>query len=228
MSTCVNPMLATSISRPLRAIPLSLLLLLSLLLVGCSVSGGAAAAPATTASVPLAATRTSAPPTATATVTQLPVGEFVCPTTTSGATKTFTVAQFGLSFSYPAAWTEHDCSRINASTILIGNLFFVSTIPREGRSIAQWVAATKSPDEDVALSPLDDPYAVEAAQVAVTFPNGPGATPAGEQPLVQVLAVVAGTWNFYVVYDILAQMSMTDTIPPQGELVQVIATFREI
>jgi hypothetical protein len=104
----------------------------------------------------------------------------------------------------------------------------VSAIPREGRSIAQWVAATKSPDEDVALSPLDDPYAVEAAQVTVTFPNGPGATPAGEQPLVQVPAVVAGTRNFYVVYRILAQMSMTDTIPPQGELVQVIATFREI
>ena len=167
----------------------------------------------------------------TATVTPRPNGTtFACPTSVApdGTTKTFSDPQFGFSFSYPAAWTEDDCQQVFANEVLIGNLFFVYVMPREGRTIAQWVAATKTPEETVTLTPLADPHAVEAVRVTVTFPNGPGPTPQAFQPFVQTLALVAGTHTFYSVGKFIAQMSLTDTIPHFSGVQlaqQVVSTF---
>ncbi len=204
------------------------LLLLTLSLAGC---GGAGSAAATRSTPALAATATLLPTAAaTATVTPRSLGTFTCPTTVSpdGTTKIFSDPQFGLSFSYPAAWTEDRCQQVFANVILIGNLFFVYVMPRQGRTIAQWVNATKTPEETVTLTPLADPHAVEAVQVTVTFPNGPGPTPQAFQPFVQTLAIVAGTRTFYSVIKLIAQMSLTDTIPHFSGVQlaqQVVSTF---
>lgn len=236
------PMPTSAIRRVvarIRTRSLALLLSLSLaaslpmLVAACAGPGssavGGAATPTlgpTTAASPVA-TATSA---ATATVTPRPAGNFAftCPTVVAGQTKTFTDPQLGLSFSYPAAWTEQDCAQVSATTIRVGNLFFVTAIPREGRTIAQWVDATKAADEVVTLTPLADPYAVEAAHVAVTFPAGPDATPPSLQPFTQTYAIVAGARNFYVVGELIAQFSMTDTLNPPGGIEPVVATFREL
>ncbi len=174
-------------------------------------------------------TPTSAP-TATATsvlvsATPRPNGSYVCPTTTSGATTTYNDSQFALRFSYPATWTEHDCQQLSDTTILIGNLFFVNKYPRNGQTIAQWVDATKASGETVTLAPLTVPGAVEGAQVSDTLS---GNTSPRDARFLQSMAIVAGSHDFYVVRDILAQMSMTDTNPllSKAQLAeQVVTTF---
>jgi hypothetical protein len=200
-----------------------------LLLAACGGSGTTSGSLTTPAPAP---TPSSVPPTAapTATVTPRPAGQFVCPTTVAGVTKTFVDPQLGLSFTYPAAWTENECQQLSNTFIIVGNLFPVGAIPRAGQTIAEWVNATKSADEVVTLTPLSAPYAVEAARVTVTFPNGTHGTPAAFQPFVQTLAIVAGPRTFFQVNYLLAQASMTDTMPPGGieAKLQVIETFREL
>jgi hypothetical protein len=206
---------------------------LSMLVAACAGPGSSAvggAATPTLSPTTVASPVSTATPAATATVTPRPAGifAFTCSTVVAGQTKTFTDPQLGLSFSYPAAWTENECAQFSASTIRVGNLFFVTAIPREGRTIAQWVDATKAADEVVTLTPLADPYAVEAATVDVTFPSGPDATPPSLQPFIQTFAIVAGARNFYVVGEVIAQISMTDTLNPPGGIGPVVATFREL
>jgi hypothetical protein len=145
-----------------------------------------------------------------------------------GSTKIYTDPQFGFSFAYPAAWTANTCQR-GPEFVFVGNLFGVSPTPRQGRTIAQWVDATKTPEETVTLTPITDPHAVEVAQVSVTFPNGAVlSTPQPFQPFVQTIAIVAGTQSFYTITAVIAQISMTDTLPQLSDVQlaqQVVSTF---
>ena len=187
-----------------------LLLLLILSLAGCG-GAGSAAGPAPT-SAPTA-TATLAP---TATASPRPNGTtFACPTTVSpdGTTKTYSDPQLGFTFFYPASWTENTCYQVLANDVVIGNLFYVFVTPRQGRTIAQWAAATKLPAEDVTLTPLADPRAVEVALVTDTFPNGPPPTPPPPPTFVQTLAIIAGTQSFYGIITLLDQQNTTDTVP---------------
>jgi hypothetical protein len=155
----------TTMTTPYRGIWIGLFLMLILVIVslaGCGGAGSASGPQSTSTSTP---TATSAPTTTaapTATVTPLPLGTIACPTMISpdGSAKIFTDPPLGFSFAYPAAWTENICQQ-GATGVLIGNLFSVSLTPRQGRTIAQWVDATKTPEETVTLTPLTDPHAVE-------------------------------------------------------------------
>lgn len=202
------------------------LMCVGLLFAGC---GGTAAqtppAPAATLSPTEAAT---AAPTATATLVIPTQTTLTCPTTVNGSEKVFDDSVSGLSFSYPASWTEADCQRITSSdgsqSLIIGNLFIVSIWPRNGLSIQQWVNQEAGSGEAVALATLSVKHAVEAESVTVTT------TGQSTQPprFGQTLAIVAGNQNFYEVSGLVAQMSMTDTLPGLSgdQLVQqVVTTF---
>lgn len=205
--------------------------LLSVLLTGCaSAPSGGASITSPTATAILAPTVTVTPG-----VTQ---ASFVCPTIVSGASKVFSDNATSISFSYPAAWTENDCQRYIAENIspygsspaqqsvLVGNLFIITVWPRNGLTIQQWVNQRTTPDESVTLTPLTMAHANAAVTVAVTV--SPQATT--PPPLSQTLAIVAGSQNFYEVTNLVAQMSMTDTIPPltHAQLVQQIVTTIEV
>src|SRR5262249_50600915 len=69
------------------------------------------------------------------------------------------------------------------------------------------------PAEDVTLTPLADPHAVEVALVTDTFPNGPPPPPPPPPTFIQTLAIVAGTQSFYSIFTLLAQRNTTDTAP---------------
>lgn len=147
---------------------------------------------------------------------------------TEGAVKVFSDPATGVTLSYPAAWTESDCTRYTAAdgtqTLLIGNVFFVTVTSRQGQTIQQWVNAQAQPNETITLTPLSVRHAVEAASVTVQLAQG--AVP--NAPFVQTMAIVAGTSRFYEVTDLIAQMSMTDTMPgiSTAQLVQqVVSTF---
>jgi hypothetical protein len=199
---------------------------LAVLLAGCGGSVAQQATPAPTN--PPAPSATSAP-TATATApptaTSAPAVSLACPTTTGGSTTTFSDSQLGLSFTFPTSWTERDCQRLNADTMVIGNLFIVSRAPRNGQTLQQMVNAAKSMEENVALAPLNDAHAVAADEVSVTFPGGQTSP---NEPFIQTLALVAGSQSFYTVTGLIAQMNVTDTIPniSRDQLArQVVATF---
>jgi hypothetical protein len=204
-------------------------ILLIVALAGCAGAGSAAGpqSTSTAASTPTSApTATSVP---TATVTHLPLGTITCPTILSpdGSTKIFSEPQLGFSFTYPAAWTEKICQQ-GSNGVLIGNLFSVSVSPQQGRTIAQMVDATKTPEETVTLTPVPDPHAVEVVQVGVTFPNRAGPTPEAFQPFVKTIAIVAGTQSFYTITGLIAQQNMTDTIDPLPGVQlaqQIVSTF---
>ncbi|MGZ3599595.1 MAG: hypothetical protein ACXWQ5_07735 [Ktedonobacterales bacterium] len=198
---------------------------LTVLVSGCSSSIDST--PATPPTTQPTATVTSTP---TATPTSRALGQtaFICSAITGGTVKVFTDPATGLTFSYPAAWTESNCTRFTSAdgtqTLLIGNVFFVTVTPRQGQTIRQWVSAQAQPNETITLTPLSVRHAVEAASVTVQL--GQGATP--NEPFVQTMAIVAGTSRFYNVTTLIAQMSMTDTMPgiSNAQLIQqVVSTF---
>lgn len=206
--------------RRTRAIAASILAVVTAVgVVGCGEMTGRAS---TTTSVPQ--------PTATATATvAITETDFTCPTTTNGSTKTFSDPQTGLSFSYPAAWTEQQCQRLSApdgkSTLFIGNVFSVSVVPRNGENIQQLVAATKMANETVHLSALAVTHAVDAAAVADTV----GENPQPDEPFALTMAIVEGSQRFYEVNWLTTQMSTNDTMPPNSSpdqrVQQVVTTF---
>lgn len=198
-------------------------------MVGCSQGSAASVSPTNTVAptVTLAPTVTVAPPTATAT-TVVTETDFTCATTTSGATKTFHDSQSGLSFSYPASWTEQQCQRLSSSdgtsSLFIGNIFSVSIIPRHGQTVQQYVNATKDTNETVTFTPFTAAHAVAAYALTDTI----GANPQPEETFVQTIAIVEGSQNFYLVHEFIAQMSTSDTMPGVygSKLVQqVVTTF---
>lgn len=208
--------------RRRRASIIGILSMLAVGLVGCSQGTAASIAPTNT----VAPTMTTAP-TATATtgVTQT---DFSCPTTTTGSTTTFSDAQSGLSFSYTSAWTEKQCTRIDAGngveTLFIGNVFSVSVLPRNGQTVQQYVSAAKAANETVTLTPFTAAHAVAAYAVSDTI----GANPQAEEPFVQTVAIVEGSQNFYIVAEFIAQMSISDTMTGvYGSKLaqQVVSTF---
>lgn len=162
----------------------------------------------------------------TPTVTPRPLGNFPCPTTTSASTKSLNDPQFGLSFTYPAAWVENDCNQATAQKIAVGNLFFVSLTPRNGLTVQQFVDANKTSNESITLVPLQDSHAVEAYQVQDTVAYGLNSPPG---TFSQTMAIIAGSQNFYVVSSILAQQSSTDTMPGLSNVQltqQIVSTFQ--
>ncbi len=204
--------------------------LLCALLAGCGsapTGGVSTASPTATQTLSSIATATTSPLTAAA---------FTCPAAVSGSIKVFSDSASSLTFSYPAAWTEKDCQRnvaenispsgssIAGQSIVVGNLFIVAVSPRRGLTIQQLVSEVQGSDETVTLSPLTVVQAVAAVSVTAT------ASPSAAHPprFAQTLAIIAGSQNFYEVMGLVAQMSMTDTIPPlsHAQLVQqVVTTF---
>lgn len=208
---------------PRRAARPTLALLAVLCCLGaCRPTTTLAQAPTPTASPTLAPTATAT--STAATITQVP---FTCPEVVTGARKVFDDAATGLHFSYPAAWTEHECVRYSSTdgtgSVLVGNLFFVGISPRNGLTIQQWVARNVDPQiEQDTLTPLSVAHAADAVSVRVS------SVPGASRPPSQIAAIVLGDKQIYVVSPLIAQMSMTDTIPPlsHDQLVQqVVATF---
>ena len=157
-------------------------------------------------------------PTATATPHAVQT-TFTCPTTVNGSVRTFTDASLGLSFTFPASWTENDCERTVApdgtQSIWIGNLFNVETYPRNGMTIQQWIVSrVDTPNETVTLNPLTVPGAVDGAAVQASPTPAAANQPFLGEPFASTIAVVAGTQQFYEVYRFIAEMSVTDTAPP--------------
>lgn len=200
-------------------------------LVGC----GAAATGNATQPQQVAEVATDTPlPTATATPTPPQSGTFTCPVTVSGSQNVFFDAATGLRFSYPAAWTESTCQRsVNpdgTQGLLIGNIFSVGVVPRNGQSIQQWVdGQTDTKNEVVTLNPLTVVHADSAVTVsAQRTPNTDPTLEWDKEPFSQTFAIVAGSQHFYIVHNLLAQMSMSDTMPGlslQQLAQQVVTTF---
>lgn len=201
----------------------ALALVLALLCLG-------ACAPKTTVGQ---APATAFAPTSVATATPLPTSPvraqtpFACPVTVAGSTAMFDDPTIGLRFTFPAAWTERDCVDSGPAVdgervVRVGNLFSLGVAPRDGLSIQQWVAKLTDPQvEQVTLAPFSVAHAQDAASLDVTsVPNAP-------RPPTQLRYVVASTEQFYDVTPLIAQMSMSDTIPqPYAQAVQqVVATF---
>lgn len=173
-------------------------------------------------------------PTVSTTATVAPAATIVsqsyaCPVTVTGTTKTFADAASGFSFNYPAAWTEQDCVRFGGAdsaefSILIGNLFFVHIVPRNGMTAQQFVATQNSATQTFTLTPTTVAQAQEADTVTGTFaPNMP-APPTGV--LAQAKYLIVGSNNFYVISPLIAQMSMTDTLPNTSDAIpNVVASF---
>lgn len=209
--------------------PLLALVLALLCLSACATRTTIAQAP--TATLVPAATATATPFPTDSVVAQTP---FACPETTVGSRKIFFDAETGLRFSFPAAWTEHDCVRMagqgGGQTLLIGSLFFVGVEPRNGLTIQQWVNQQADPqNEQITLTPLTVAHAVDAVTVHVAAtPNADPNKPIAMEPLVQTKAIVAGSQYFYWVNPLIALYSMTDTAPPMSHdqlTQQVVTTF---
>lgn len=215
------------------------LILIALLFTGCSATSAMTSPTATSSAIAASATTTattsamttgaSATATAVAIQTPPPSTTFTCPVTTNGSSNVFRDSATGLSFSYPASWTEASCQRIGKptdpqQTLFIGNVFSVYVTPRNGLTIEQWVNQQADQNETVTLTPLTVAHAVAAA--AVTIKLGPNAGP--EEPFIQTIAIVAGSQNFYQVNGLIAQMSVADTMPGESNAnltQQVVTTF---
>jgi hypothetical protein len=186
------------------------LLALGALLAGCAT--GPTGVFTTLPSLPTATLATA--PTATATTAPLTTIAFTCPATVNGAVKVFSDSVSGLTFDYPATWTEKDCHRYvaenigpNGSTIagqsiLIGNLFIVAVAPHRGLTIQQFVSDVQGSDETVTLTPLTVTHAVEADTLKVTISS----TAAQPPRFAQTLAIIAGTQSFYEVSGLVLQL----------------------
>lgn len=204
-------------------------LAICLLLAGCGASQPATSS-ANTATPAPTVTPTAVPAMATSTPTMT---KFTCASSLAGSTRLFSDPSMQLSFSYPAAWTENSCQRIQGSgsqqTLIIGNLFSITMTPRNGQSVHQWVQDQANQYEVVTLGALTVQHAQEAATVSVN----PSATsdpskPFDAEPFTQTFAIVAGSQSFYVVNGFVAQMNMTDTIPNlsrQQLAQQIVSTF---
>jgi hypothetical protein len=180
-----------------------------------------------------AATSTAVPtvaPTATASATATPVMQtFTCPAATNGQYKVFADQQTGLTFRYPAAWTETQCTRLVEANgtidLRIANLFSVSVVPRQGLSIQWWVNQQSDQNETVTLGALQVMHAVEAATVVVTVPQG---VEYDREPFNSTIAIVAGSSSFYQVVHFIETVDTTDTVPPlsiQQQTQQIVSTF---
>lgn len=205
---------------------------LVIVLAGCSASPGADSSTGAVASRPTIAPSPSSTATAapTATVALTSQTSFACPTTVNGSQKIFTDAQTGLSFSYPAGWTESVCQRSvwsNGTTDLnVGNLFDVYLTPRNGLTIQQWVSQQADKNETVTLAPLPVKHAQDAVTVSVTVPPS---VQLDAEPYASTEAIVAGTQSFYqVIHYIALTNDFTDTVPPmsiQQVAQQIVGTF---
>lgn len=196
-------------------------------LVGC---GSVSTAVVPTATLAPTATRL---PTATATP-RIQQTTFTCPTPLSGSQKVFDDASMGLRFTFPASWTEETCVRTlgrdGTQSLLVGNLFRVSTTLRDGLTIQQWVAPqVDAPNETVTLGDFNVPGAVAAATIkAAPTATADPSKPFDGEPFSQTMAVVEGTQYFYEVTWLTALLNVTDTGSPYSvdELNQrVVATF---
>jgi hypothetical protein len=195
-----------------------MLVLLVLVLAGCG--------------IPFARGSNAGQPTATApsgestpTVVVTSQQTFTCPAMASGQQKVFADNETGLRFSYPAAWTESDCQRLHISDgseiLLIGNLFHVRVVARNGLTVQQWVNQQATKDETVSLSPLTVKHADSAYTVSTTVgPNGQS-----DESFAETFAIVAGSANFYEVISLLAQESDEDTLPNVPLVPVVVQTF---
>jgi len=171
------------------------------------------------------AQQTAPPGSPTPTITVTSKQDFTCPATVSGQDKVFADGETGLSFSYPAAWIEAHCQRLQISDgseiLLIGNLFHVRVVARQGLTVQQWVAQQAAKDETVSLTPLTVKHADSAYTVSVTAgPNGQA-----DEPFAQTFAIVAGTAKFYDVISLIAQESDEDTLPNAPLVPVVVQTF---
>jgi hypothetical protein len=103
-------------------------------------------------------TATQAPGQPTPTITVTSQQDFTCPAAVNGSQKVFVDSETSLRFGYPVAWTEADCQRLQISDgseiLLIGNLFHVRVVARQGRTIQQWVDQQSTKNETVSLTPL--------------------------------------------------------------------------
>jgi hypothetical protein len=201
-------------------------------LTGCASSGGgrASATRQPTATTAILPTETPVPATATATSTGPTVisqVSFTCPATVTGANKTFTDSQTGFSFSYPASWTETQCQRTVTSdgdiTLNIGQVFNVRVIPRTGMDAKAWVQdqVTLGTGETVTTTPITVQQAMEAYQIT----DNPGPSTPDNRPLLQAGFIIMGSRNLYVIYTLIAQTEMQDTLinVPPLQIVQTIS-----
>lgn len=217
---------------PRRTARPTLALVLAVLCLSACAPQAAGVQTPTATLVPTASATAAATPSPTAPA--LAQTRFTCPETADGSRKIFFDAATGLRFSYPATWTEHDCVRMGpengAQTLLIGSLFFVVVVPRNGLTIQQWIDHQADPqNEQVSLAPLTVAHAVAAVTVHVgPTPNADPSKPFAAEPLVQTKAIVAGSQYFYCVNSLIALYSLTDTAPSMSndQLVQqVVTTF---
>lgn len=211
-----------------RSVIIGLLALTALAaLSGCEASAKAnvkSQPTATTTSVP--PTQTPIPPTATpngpSVVSQM---SFTCPATVNGSNKTFSDSQTGFSFSYPASWTETQCQRTVMSngetTLNIGQVFNVRVIPRTGEDAQYWVQSQVTAGETATCTPITVQQAMEAYQIQ----DNPGPNTPENHPLGQAGFIIQGSRDLYVIYTLIAQTEMQDTLinVPPLQIVQTIS-----
>jgi hypothetical protein len=168
---------------------------------------------------------------ATATIAVVSQTSFACPAAVNGSLTVFSDAETGVTFSYPAAWTEHECVRtVNADgseSLLIGNLFRVGVAPRKGLTIQQWVDQQTDKNEIVTLTPLTVKHADAAVTVTdAPAPNYTSSRPFDAEPFSSTSAIIAGSQQFYQVIHLIAEVNVTDsTAGSHDAFVQVIASF---
>lgn len=207
-----------------------------LLVAGC----GMGQSTADSASSPTATATATPNPTARATAVPatptLTITAFTCPVTPTGAGSTlFDYPQMQFGFSYPATWTESECRRMvgtdGQQTVFIGNLFSVTTSPRNGQTIQQWVNTQTNQYEVVTLGPLSlqhAPWAMAAKVSAQPSATSDPSKPFDAEPFASAFAIVAGMHLFYTINGFVAQMNTTDTTPNlsrQQLAQQIVSTF---
>lgn len=196
-----------------------------LALSGCGAKASATRQPTPTATAvpptqtPVAATATPSGPSVVSHVS------FTCPATVTGSTKTFSDSETGFSFSYPASWTETQCQRTVLSNgeigLNIGQVFNLLVIPRTGMDAAYWVQSQKVADETVTTTPITVAQAMEAYQIQ----DNPGPNTPNNRPLAQAGFIIMGSRNLYVIYTLIAQTEMQDTLigVPPLQIVQTVS-----
>jgi hypothetical protein len=200
------------------------------LLAGCGASSSVIGQATATTQVPTAALAT-ATPSPTATTAVVSQTSFACPAAVNGSLTVFSDAETGVTFSYQAAWTEHDCVRTvladGSESLLIGNLFRVGVAPRKGLTIQQWVDQRTDKNEIVTLTPLTVKHADAAVTVTdAPAPNYTSSRPFDAEPFASTSAIIAGSQQFYQVSTLIAEVNVTDsTASSHDAFVQVIASF---
>ncbi|HKV85253.1 MAG TPA: hypothetical protein VJN88_11905 [Ktedonobacterales bacterium] len=152
---------------------------------------------------------------------------FACPAVSDGTNKTFTDSATGFSFSYPASWTETQCQRTvqgdGTVDLNIGQVFNVAVIPRTGMDAAAWVQTqvTVGTGETATTTPITVKQAMEAYQITDNI----GPTTPDNRPLLQAGFIIMGSRSLYVIYTLIAQTNMQDTLinVPPLQIVQTVS-----